>query len=61
MAGYLWGHEETKVLLGLWGDASVLEGTKANKQAFLRIAKEINEVGYERTRQQCQVQRRRQF
>ena len=32
-----------------------LEGAKRNKTAFLRIAKEMNEVGYERTWQQCRV------
>ena len=58
MAGYLWSHEETKVLLGLWGDASVqkaLEGAKRNKTVFLKIAKQMNEMGYERTWQQCRV------
>ena len=53
MAGY--PHEETKVLLGLWQNASVqkeLEGAKSNKTAFLRIAKEINEIECERMWQQ---------
>ena len=57
-AGYLWSHEETKLFLGLWSSASVqkeLEVAKRNKTAFLRIAKEMNEVGYERTWQQCPV------
>ena len=46
------------MLLGLWWNAGVqkeLEGMKRNKTAFLRIAKEMNEVGYERTWQQCGV------
>ena len=58
MAGYLWSHEETKVLLGLWGDVSkqnAVEGVKRNKMVFLKIAKEMNEMGYERTWQQCRV------
>ena len=61
MAGYLWTHEETKVLLGLWLNASVqkeLEEAKRSKTVFLRIAKEINEVGYEWTWQQCRVKRK---
>ena len=51
----MWSHEETKVILGLWLNASVqkeLEGAKRNKTVFLRIAKEMNEVRYERTWQQ---------
>ena len=52
MAGCLWSQEETKALLGLWGDASVqkeLEGAKRNKAVFVRIASEMNEMGYQRT------------
>ena len=58
MAGYLWSHEETKVLLGLWSDARVqeqLEGARRNKTVFLKIAKEMNDMGHQRTWQQCRV------
>ena len=46
------------MLLGLWLNASVqkeLEVAKRNKTVFLKIAKEMNEVGYKRTWQQCRV------
>ena len=46
------------MLLGLWLNASVqkeLEEAKRSKTVFLRIAKEINQLGYERTWQQCRV------
>ena len=46
------------MILGLWLNASVqeeLEGEKRNKTVLLRITKEMNEVGYERTWQQCRV------
>ena len=55
MAGYLWNHEETQVLLDLWWNAIVqndLEGVKRNKAAFLTLAKKINEVKYKQTWQQ---------
>ena len=39
--GYLCSHEESKVLLGLW--------CERNKAVFLRLPKEMNEMGYERT------------
>ena len=58
MAGCLWSQEETKALLGLWGDASVQkeqEGAKRNKAVFIRIASEMNKMGYKRTWQQCRV------
>ena len=58
MAGYLWRHEETKVLPGLWWNASLqeeLKGAKRSKTAFLKVAKDMNEAGCEWTRQQCGV------
>ena len=46
------------MFLALWLNASVqkeLEGAKRNKAVFVRIAKEMNEVGYEQTWQQSRV------
>ena len=45
-------------MLGLWSTASVqkeLEGAKKSKTAFLRKAKEMNEVGCERAWQYCRL------
>ena len=44
------------MLLGLSWNVSVqkeLDGVERNNTAFLRIAKEMNEMGYEWTWQQC--------
>ena len=44
MIGYPEGHKKSKELLGLWNDASVqkeLERVKWTKEAFVRIANEM--------------------
>ena len=57
MAG-VWTHEETRVLLGIWGDANVqreLDGIVRNKTIYQKIATEMETRGYNRTWQQCKT------
>ena len=52
-SGTNWSKDETLKLLDIWGQENVqaqLEGCKKNHE---KIAKELQEVGYERTYQQC--------
>ena len=52
----LWGDEETLKLIELWGEDNIqaqLEGCKRNAQVFAKIASEMKDAGYERTRDQC--------
>ena len=57
MAG-IWTHDETKALLGIWGDANVqrqLDGIVRNKSIYQKIASGMVSLGYDRTWQQCKT------
>ena len=50
-----WSVQETRCLLGIWGDADVqckLDGVVRNKIIYELIARELEMLGYERTWQQ---------
>ena len=52
-----WTTEETGALVNIWGQANVqseLDGVARNKTVFEKIAKEMAELGYERTWQQSE-------
>ena len=54
----MWGHEETKVLLGLWVDAGMkkeLRGAERNKVVFIKVGNKMKEKGYEKMWKQCQM------
>ena len=49
MASCTWSDEETFVLIEIWGEDSIqamLEGTRRNKDVFVKIAKAIEERGF---------------
>ena len=51
-----WSTEETKALIGVWGDGNIqtqLDGVARNRIIYQKIATELAELGYERTWQQC--------
>ena len=53
-----WSVEETRALLGVWGDANVqsqLDGVVSNKIIYEKIVAALHELGYERTWQQCKT------
>ena len=53
-----WSAEETRALVGVWGQENVqseLDGVTRNRTVFERIAKEMRELGFERTWQQCRT------
>ena len=53
-----WSAEETRALVGVWGQENVqseLDGVTRNRTVFDRIAKEMRELGFERTWQQCRT------
>ena len=50
-----WTTEETRALVGVWGQANVqseLDGVTQNRSIYARISKELGAVGYEKTWQQ---------
>ena len=54
-AGY-WSKEETLKLISIWNDDTVqaqLEGCRRNSDVYRKIAKELTEMGYTRTLEQC--------
>lgn len=56
MAGTAWTDEETTKLIEIWGEEEIqvqLEGCKRNIHIYQKIAKELGDVGYERTAVQC--------
>lgn len=56
MAG--WSSEETSVLVGVWGGESVqrqLDSVARNRSVFENIAKEMKNLGYDRSWQQCKT------
>ena len=51
-----WRAEATRALVSVWGQANVqseLDGVTRNRTVFERIMKEMVELGFERTWQQC--------
>ena len=49
MTSCTWSDEETFVLIEIWGEDSIqamLEGTRRNKDVFVKIAKAIEERGF---------------
>ena len=53
-----WTTEETGALVSIWGQANVqneLDGIASNRTVFEKIAKEMAELGFERTWQQCRT------
>ena len=56
MAG--WSAEETRALVSVWGEANIqseLDGVTRYRTVFERIAKEMAELGFEKTWQQCRT------
>ena len=54
--GTVWADKEVKALLAIWGDSRIqeeLDGAVRNKAIFERIAKKLQEQGYERDWKQC--------
>lgn len=53
-----WTSEETSALVSVWGQTNVqnqLDGVTRNRNVFEKIAKEMAELGFERTWQQCRT------
>ena len=53
-----WSSEETQALISVWGQAKVqiqLDGVQRNRVIFEGIAKQMQEMGYARTWQQCRT------
>ena len=51
-----WKEDETMKLIELWGDGAIqamLEGSRRNKDIFVRISRSMVENGYEKTGDQC--------
>ena len=56
--GATWADKEVKALLTIWGDSKIqeeLDGAVRNKVVFERIAKKLQEQGYEREWKQCRA------
>ena len=57
MAGS-WNTEETRTLISIWGEESIqskLDKAHRNRDVFERIAREMSDVGYEKSWQQCRT------
>ena len=53
-----WTAEETKALLEIWGDSTVqsqLDGVVGNKTIYLKMAKELEDMGFDHTWEQCRT------
>ena len=53
-----WCAEETKALVGIWGEAEVqqaLDGVVRNKTIYQKVATALNALGYEKNWQQCRT------
>ena len=56
--GASWGENETKMLIGVWGEEKIkaeLGGRTRTKQVFEKIAQRMVEGGYNRDREQCKT------
>lgn len=55
-SGATWSKEEILKLIDVWGDDTIqaqLQDCTRNQKIFEKVARELNEAGYERTFQQC--------
>ena len=62
MASCTWSDEETFVPIEIWGEDSIqamLEGTRRNKDVFVKIAKAIEERGFTKSAVQCSAKIKR--
>ncbi len=53
-----WSVDETRALLGIWGDAdiqSMLDGVARNHLVYQKIDSSLADLGYERTWEQCRT------
>ena len=53
-----WNEDVTKALIGIWGQESVqsqLDSVVRNRAIYEKVAKKLEEAGYERTWQQCRT------
>ena len=53
-----WSTEETRLLISIWGKQSIqskLEKAHRNHDVFERIVREMSDVGYEKSWQQCRT------
>ena len=53
-----WGEDEVKVLIAIWGDEKVqkeLDGPKRKPMLHEKIAKNLQEHGYNRDAEQCTI------
>ena len=51
-----WSDDETFKLIELWGDDAIqamLEGSRRNRDTYIRISRDMKEFGYEKTGEQC--------
>ena len=51
-----WSEEETLELIEVWGEGAIqvmLEGSKRNKDIFVRISRTMEASGYQKTGEQC--------
>ena len=58
IAGSGWSTEDTRSLIGLWGEANVqsqLDGVSRNHVIYERIAWDMGSLGYDRTWEQCRT------
>ena len=52
----MWSKEEILKLIEVWGDDTIqaqLQDCTRNQKIFEKVARELNEAGYDRTFQQC--------
>ena len=53
-----WTSDETRALLGVWGEADVqsqLDGVSRNHVIFEKIATSLREMGHNKTWEQCRT------
>ena len=53
-----WTSDETRALLGVWGESDVqskLDGVSRNRTIFEKIASSLGEMGYFKTWEQCRT------
>ena len=57
MASCVWTNKETLKLVEIWGDnviQAVVEGSRRNKDVYIKIYWEMGESGYSKMADQCQ-------
>ena len=55
-SGATWSKEETLKLIDVWGNDTIqaqLQDCTSNQKIFKKVARDLNEAGYDRTFQQC--------